>query len=107
MASFEEELRMLLKTGRVEFGSKKAVKAVKLGKAKMVILASNAPPQVVKDLKYYSRLSKTPIYIFKGTSIELGTLCGRPHLISAITVLDPGDSNILDLVESLKASSEG
>lgn len=106
MVSFEEELRMLLKTGRVEFGSKKAVKAVKLGKAKMVILASNAPPQVVKDIKYYSRFSKTPIYVFEGTSLELGTLCGRPHLISAITVLDPGDSNILALVGSLDENVE-
>lgn len=98
MPSFEEELKMLLKTGKVEFGAKKAIRAVKLGKAKMVIIAANAPPDVRKDLEYYAKLSNIPIYVYEGTSVDLGTLCGRPHVISTITVLDPGESNILDLV---------
>jgi len=97
MVSFESELKMLLKTGKVEFGSKKAIKAAKLWKAKMIILAKNAPPEVRKDIEYYAELSNIPVYIYDGTGVELGTLCGKPFIISAITVLDPGDSKILEL----------
>jgi len=98
MVSFEDELKMLLKTGKVMFGSKKAIKAAMLGKAKMIIIAENVPPNIRRDIEHYAKLSGIPIYVFKGTSVDLGTLCGRPHVIAAITVLDPGDSNIMDLV---------
>ena len=98
MTSFESELRMLLKTGKVALGSRKAIKAALLGKAKLIILAENAPEDIRNDVLRYAKLSNIPVYIYKGTSVELGALCGKPFMVSAITVYDPGDSNILDLV---------
>ncbi len=96
---------MAIKTGKVRFGSKETLKAVKLGKAKMVIIAANAPEEVKKDILYYAKLSKIPVYIYQRTSIELGTICGKPFMVAAITIYDEGDSRILEFAEGGEISA--
>jgi large subunit ribosomal protein L30e len=32
-------------------------------------------------------------------SVDLGTLCGKPFPVSAMVILEPGDSKILELVK--------
>ena len=103
--SFESELRMAIKTGKVRFGSKEAIKALKHGKAKMVIIAANAPKEIKDDILYYAKLSKIPVYIFQGTSVELGTICGKPFMVAAITIYDEGDSRILEFAEGGETSA--
>jgi len=96
---FERELRIVIRTGKVDFGSKSAVKNAKLGKGKLIILASNIPEELKNDIFYYSRLSNIPIYVFQGSSWELGSLCGKPFMVAALTIFEPGDSEILKLIE--------
>jgi len=98
--SFERELGNLLKTGRYVIGSRKGLKALMRGEAKMVILASNAPPEVRKRAEYYARLAGVPVYVFRGTNIDLGVVAGKPFRISMIVVLDEGSSRILELSSS-------
>ncbi|WP_338599916.1 50S ribosomal protein L30e [Sulfolobus tengchongensis] len=97
--SFEGELKTLLKTGKVIFGARKAIKYVKLGKVKMVIIASTLRGDLKEDITYYAKLSNIPIYEYKGSGWDLGTLCGKPFMISTISVLDEGDSKILDIIK--------
>ena len=96
--SFESALRMVLRTGKIVLGSKQTLKLVRHGKTKMVVVAANAPPETKKELKYYASLSNVPVYEYPGTSVELGALCGKPFPVSMLAVIDPGDSNILELV---------
>jgi len=97
--SFERALKDLLETGKYIIGSKRSLKALKLGQAKMIIMAENAPPSYKKKALYYAKLAKVPVYIYKGTSVELGTLAGKPFRISMIAVLDEGSSKIMELAE--------
>ncbi|MCE4601769.1 MAG: 50S ribosomal protein L30e [Desulfurococcales archaeon] len=96
--SFERELRNLIKTGKYYLGVKQAMKALKLGKAKMLIVAENTPPEYKRRLLYYAKLAGTPVYIYRGTSIALGLAAGKPFRVSVITVLDEGQSRITELV---------
>jgi len=95
----ERELQIAVRTGKLYFGLKSALKNVKLGRGKLVILASNIREEVKSELSYYARLSSIPVYVFPGSSLELGSLCGKPFMVSAITVFEAGDSEILSLVE--------
>lgn len=99
-------LQTAVKTGQVVLGTRRTKKLVLHGKAKLVVLAANAPPEVKRDIKYYAKLSNIPIYVYPGTNIELGTLAGKPFGVAAMAIIDPGQSNILDLVKKLK-SAEG
>jgi large subunit ribosomal protein L30e len=86
------------RTGQVVYGAREVTKLVLHGKAKLVILAANAPPEIKRDISYYAKLSKVPVLIFEGTNIELGNIIGRPHSIAVLAVIDPGQSRILELV---------
>ncbi len=93
-----KELVNAIKTGKVILGARKTLKYVKIGKAKAVIIASNAPPDLREEILYYAKLSGIPVYIYPGTSTELGTACGKPFVISSLAILDPGSSKIIDLI---------
>jgi len=95
----ERELQVIAKTGKMVFGSKSAIKNAKLGKAKMIIISSTIPEDIKADIQYYSKLSRIPVIEFKGSSWDLGAVCGKPYMISAISVLDFGESELQKLVE--------
>ncbi len=91
-------IRLVVDTGKVEMGSDKARKIALLGGAKLLVLASNLPRPARRDLEHYARLSGIPLLEFDGTSIELGTICGKPFPVSALSVLEEGNSKILSAV---------
>jgi large subunit ribosomal protein L30e len=102
MIDVDKTIATTVKTGKVLLGVNNAIKSAKLGRAKLVVLASNCPRSVMEDVKYYARLSDVPVIIYKGTSIDLGAVCGKPFMVSALTVREPGDSDIIKLIEGSK-----
>jgi len=102
MIDVNKAIGTTVKTGKVLFGANKAVENVKLGRAKLIVLASNCPRKIVEDIMNYSRFSNVPVVIYKGTSIDLGAACGKPFMVSALTVREPGDSDIMKLSEEAR-----
>ena len=82
-------LKVAADTGQLRFGVKSVRQAAKQGKARLVVVASNCPA----DLTGIA----AKVYAFPGTNAELGAACGRPFSVSALAVVDPGDSNILSV----------
>jgi large subunit ribosomal protein L30e len=103
VTDIERELVNALKTGKVVLGSRKTLRHVKTGKAKAVIVAANAPPELKSDIIYYAKLSNIPVYIYPGTSVELGAVCGKPFVVASLSILDPGSSRILELIEAAQS----
>jgi len=95
----DKAIRMAVRTGKVILGSKRTIQLVKHGKVKLAIVASNCPAEIKNDLEYYCKLSNVPVYIYDGTSWDLGAVCGKPFMVAAMAVVDPGDSEILKLVK--------
>ena len=82
-------LRTAAKTGEVQFGIAQAKKAIDTSQGKLIIIASNCPAPELKDQ------SAIPVVEFPGNNRELGTACGKPFSVSVVTVITPGDSQIL------------
>ena len=93
----EKAVRMAVDTGKVQFGSESARNAVLKTGAKLLVVSSNCNEEVKHDLQRLARLSQVPVFVFQGSSIELGSVCGKPFPVSALSVFEPGDSNILEL----------
>ena len=91
---------MAVKTGKVEFGTKTALASAGQAKAKLVILANNCPKVQREDILYNAEQSEVPVYIFQGSSLDLGGLCEKPFPISAMVIKEPGDSEVLKLAEN-------
>ncbi|MHA1462816.1 MAG: 50S ribosomal protein L30e [Candidatus Heimdallarchaeota archaeon] len=89
------EIQIIARTGKKDYGIKRTTKATKLGRAKLVILAKNCQAEPRTNIEYYCSLASIPIVEYSGNGYELGSLCGREHVISAISVYDTGDSKIL------------
>jgi large subunit ribosomal protein L30e len=99
MVDVNKQIRMAVKTGKVEFGSKTAISSAGQAKAKLVILASNCPAETRDEIVYRADQGEVPVYVFQGSSLDLGALCERPFPVSAMVVREPGDSEVLKLVE--------
>ena len=106
MIDVEKASATVVKTGKVQFGAGNAVKSAKMGRGKLILIAANCPKITLDDIVYYAKLSGVPVAIYKGSSIDLGVTCGKPFMVSALTVREPGDSDILKLGEEIKAAGE-
>jgi len=96
-----------VKTGKVSFGASSAVQNAQTARAKLIILASNAPKNVRDDVQYYCNLSKVPLIIYKGSSLDLAAACGKPFTVSALSIREPGDSEVLKLTETAEPEESG
>ena len=99
MIDIDKAIASAVKTGKVSFGANSALLNAKTGKAKMIVLAANCPQNIKGEIEYYGKLSKVPIMTYKGASMDLANICGKLFIISALSIREPGDSEILKAVE--------
>jgi large subunit ribosomal protein L30e len=92
-----KQIQIAVKTGKVAMGVKQALEAARFAKAKLLILASNCPKLDKANITHYAKASSIPIHIYQGTSLDLGTACGKRFVVAALTIREPGDSEILKL----------
>lgn len=93
----KKSIRLAVDTGKVCMGFKGTVKAVVNREARLVVVSRNARREHREDMERLARLSSVPLHKFEGTSMELGAICGRPHLVSFLGVVEGGDSDIFEL----------
>jgi len=106
MIDVDKAIDAAVKTGKVIFGAESAIKNAQTGKARLIVISANCPAEVRGDIEYYGRLSGVNVVVYKGTSIDLGMACKKPFTVSALTVKEPGDSDILKLIEQPSAEEE-
>ena len=95
--SLNQPIASAVSTGKCLLGTKSSIDAIKNGEAKLVVVAANCPRDEYEDIERYAQLSGIKIREFNGTSWDLGEVIGRPHMVAAIAILEPGDSKILEL----------
>jgi len=100
MIDVNRQLKIALKTGKLEFGCKSAVNAAGFGKAQLIIIASNCPERFKSEILSNAKLSEIPMYVYSGTSLDLGEACEKPFVIAALVVKEQGDSDILKVVRA-------
>jgi large subunit ribosomal protein L30e len=103
MIDVNKAIAAAVKTGKVSFGTNAAVQSAKTGKAKMIVLAANCPKDIKEDIEYYGKLSKVPVMAYKGASMDLAEVCNKPFIISALTIREIGDSEILKATENAES----
>ncbi|GJE91133.1 60S ribosomal protein L30 [Phanerochaete sordida] len=98
--SIASRLALVVKSGKYSLGYKSALKHMRNGKAKLVLIAGNCPPLRKSELEYYAMLSKTSVHHFAGTNVALGTAAGKLFRVGVMTILDQGDSDLLTVAEA-------
>ena len=99
MIDINKAIATTVRTGKVLYGASDAIKGAKMGKAKLFIIAANCSASIREEIEYYCKLSGIPVISYSGTNMDLGTVCGKPFSVSALTIKESGDSDILKLTE--------
>merc|ERR1711994_633961 len=93
--SINSRLALVMKSGKFQLGYKQTLKTLRMGKAKLVIIANNTPPLRKSEIEYYAMLAKTGAHHYSGNNNELGTACGKYFRVCTLSITDPGDSDII------------
>lgn len=98
-AELARELQTALRTGKVVLGYRRTLRELVNDRAKLIVIAKNAPEHISEELKRYAALAKVPVLVFEGSSRELGSVCRKPFMVSSLAVLDPGESSLLQIAK--------
>jgi len=80
------DIKKLLETKKLIFGTSKAMKLVKAGKLSKVFISSNCPQSVRESLARYAKIAGASVIELDHTNSQLGTLCKKPFAISVLGV---------------------
>jgi large subunit ribosomal protein L30e len=91
-------IRLAVESGSVEFGAKASMSSSG-DRAKLLVVANNIPDKMKTEVESFAKTSKVPLITFEGSSMDLGSVCGKPFPVSVLSVYKEGSSNILELVK--------
>ncbi len=92
-----KEIRRAVDTGKVVFGYKQCHKELLKGNGELVVVSTNMPTTEREKLKHVAELEGKKYFEFDKNGLALGSICGKPFVISALIVLDAGKSKVLEL----------
>lgn len=96
MADLNSDLRMAVDSGNVVLGAEQTMRAITSGKAKLVVVSGKGNARVEADVTHLCGIAGIKVIKFRGNSAELGAVCGKPHSVGSLAVIDAGNSNILN-----------
>ena len=81
------EIKKMVKSGNIIIGTKRTMKSLKLGKVEKVLLSSNCPAGIEKDVSYYAGLSGAEYCKIDYPNDELSLICKKPFSVSVLALL--------------------
>ena len=87
-------LRLTVESGKVVFGTRRGSAT---DGVKMYVIAKNTPEDTREAISAKAKESEVPVLDFNGTTMQLGSVCGKPFPVAVLSIMDPGTSNILEL----------
>ena len=92
-----KEIRRAVDTGKVAFGYRECHKKVMAGIGEMVIISKNMPKNEKETLKQIVTVEGKKFYEYAETGLVLGSVCGKPFVVSAMLIIDAGKSKVLEV----------
>jgi large subunit ribosomal protein L30e len=96
MSDLNNDLRLAVDTGSVVLGTEETKQAISGNKAKIVVVSAKGKVTANADITHLCNIAGIKIITFSGSSIELGTVCGKPYSVNSLAVIEAGESKILN-----------
>ena len=93
--SINNRLALVMKSGKFTLGYKTVLKTLRTSKAKLIIISNNCPPLRKSEIEYYAMLAKVGVHHYNGNNVDLGTACGKYYRVCCLSIIEPGDSDII------------
>ncbi|MDD3245195.1 MAG: 50S ribosomal protein L30e [Candidatus ainarchaeum sp.] len=95
---FNQELRNVIDTGKLIYGTNEIKKECLVGDPKLLILSSTIDNNTKEIFLHYAKLLNINAIEYPENSLELGSVCAKPFSISVVAVIDLGKSSIMDVI---------
>ena len=82
-----KEIKQLLKTKKLVFGTEQTIKNIKQDKIERFFISSNCKDATKKDLQHYAKIVKVECVDLKSSNKDVGIICKKPFSISVVGVL--------------------
>ncbi len=92
-------LKQCLNTGKILFGQRETMGACDKGDARLVIVAANCPEEFIGSMSDCH--PNIIVHRVGMVNRQLGAACAKPFPVSALCVIDPGQSELLSLQSNL------
>lgn len=92
-----KEIRRAVDTGKVLFGTKECRKKILSGEGEMVIVSKNMPKNEKETIKQITTVAGKKFFEYSETGLVLGSVCGKPFVISAMLIIEAGKSKVLEV----------
>ncbi|MGC8495682.1 MAG: 50S ribosomal protein L30e [Candidatus Micrarchaeia archaeon] len=96
MVELNNGIRLAVDSGKVAIGANKVVDSIKANEAKLVVVAKKGDKVIIEDITHMAKISDIKVVEFDGDSMQLGAVCGKPFSVSALSIIEQGNSSILD-----------
>jgi large subunit ribosomal protein L30e len=87
MKELQQEISKAVKSKTLVAGSKETLKSLLTEEATLIAVSDKAKPMLKNRLKYYAKLADTPCHIVDKSTMELGSMCGKPYPVSAFSIV--------------------
>ena len=85
---------------KCSLGTKEVIGSMK--NSKLIILSQSIPQNTLQKIQETATNSKVPTLNFKGSSVELGRLCGTQFRISALSLKTLSETNLKTLLKEVE-----
>jgi large subunit ribosomal protein L30e len=96
MVDITNDIRLAVDSGKTAIGMNRVLDSVRENTAKLIVVASKNKESAVQDIERMAKISGIKIVVFEGTSLDLGAVCGKPFSVSVVSVIEQGNSKILE-----------
>ncbi|XP_054797207.1 60S ribosomal protein L30-like [Prosopis cineraria] len=93
--SINNRLAVVMRSGKYTLGYKTVLKTLRNSKGKLVIIANNCPRLRKSEIEYCAMLAKVGVHHYNGNNVDLGTACAKYFRVCCLSIIDPGDSDIV------------
>merc|ERR1712124_37519 len=99
IAKIDAKIKLVVKSGKFTLGYKSAIKSLRSGNSKLILISNNCHPIRKSELEYYAMLCKTGVHHYSGNNLDLGTACGKKFRVCSMSINDPADSEIIQKLD--------
>ena len=93
------QLKQGINSGDIVFGQRQTTSECSKGNAKMVLIAANCPDSFVDEIR--NSFPSVPVHQVTLVNRQLGAACGKPFPVSSLCIVDPGQSDLLQLAPNM------
>jgi large subunit ribosomal protein L30e len=100
----EKIIKDAIEDGKYSFGTKEAISTIK--NSKVIVLSNSISEKVFEKVQEVAKSSKVPTLNYRGSSVELGRLCGTQFRISALSLKTLSDTNLKAITKELEIETK-